>query len=87
MGGGVVEGLIDSFDMDPRVRFAGRFGKSKAFEDAFFSTSLPTLACTTANFDPLLLFSVDALAGGCVSEVSSATLAVLVFLLTNDAKS
>jgi len=27
-GGGVVEGLMDSLDMDPRVRLAGRLGSS-----------------------------------------------------------
>lgn len=30
MGGGVVDGLFDSIDIDPRVRFGVRFGTSAA---------------------------------------------------------
>jgi len=47
-GGGVVEGLMDSLDMDPRVRLAGRLGSSWGLETAFLSESLAGFAGTGA---------------------------------------
>lgn len=51
IGGGVVEGLIDSFDIEPRVRFAGRFGKSNDFREAFFSLSFVALVGLAENLE------------------------------------
>lgn len=64
IGGGVVEGLIDSFDIEPRVRFAGRFGKSNDFREGFFSLSFVALVGLAVNLEAgmqilkLLLFVV-----------------------------
>lgn len=51
IGGGVVEGLIDSFDIEPRVRFAGRFGKSNDFREPFFSLSFEALVGLAENLE------------------------------------
>lgn len=51
IGGGVVEGLMDSFDIEPRVRFAGRFGKSNDFSEAFFSLSFVAFDGLAENLD------------------------------------
>lgn len=39
-GGGVVDGLFDSKDIEPRVRLGVRFGPSESFDASFLSKSL-----------------------------------------------
>lgn len=43
---------MDSFDIEPRVRFAGRFGKSNDFSEAFFSLSFVAFDGLAENLDP-----------------------------------
>lgn len=40
MGGGVVEGLLDSIDIEPRVRLGVLLGASVSLEVSFLSNSL-----------------------------------------------
>jgi len=48
-GGGVVEGLMDSLDMEPRVRLAGRLGScSWGLATGFLSPSLVEFVGTGA---------------------------------------
>lgn len=42
---------MDSFDIEPRVRFAGRFGKSNDFSEAFFSLSFEALDGLAENLE------------------------------------
>lgn len=54
VGGGVVDGLFDSNDMDPRVRFGGLFGVSDAIILAmtfFSSNSFGCCACFWLTVD------------------------------------
>lgn len=51
MGGGVVEGLLDSNDIEPRVRLGVLLGASVNFEVIFLSKSLVLSKAVEANLD------------------------------------
>lgn len=62
VGGGVVDGLFDSNDIEPRVRFGGLFGVSDAiiFAITFFSINSSFFTC--------FWLTVDVTGAGVLSE-------------------
>lgn len=63
VGGGVVDGLFDSNDIEPRVRFGGLFGVSDAIIFAITFFSINSFGCCTCFW-----LTVDVTGAGVLSE-------------------